>query len=147
MKNLLLQILPACVLVFGFCGISWAQRTPGEDPLTMNGPVSFMSLPSGGSPKSTGLDTHTDMPAWLKAKVARFEAKAYSAGLDDGTLLTDNDVNTTNTTQGVRRTCRQDVGSTQTNGIGRAPTSGNNPRTNANQQIVVLRGDLVNICR
>jgi hypothetical protein len=147
MKHLLMQLLPACVLAFGFCGSSLAQRIPGEDPLTMNGPVSFMSLPSGGNPRSTGLDTHTDMPAWLKAKVARFEAKAYSAGLDDGTLLSDNDVNTTNTTQGVRRTCRQDVGSVQASGIGRAPTSGNNARTNASQQIVVLRGDLVNICR
>lgn len=147
MKNLQWQLLPACVLVFGSCGSSMAQRVPGEDPLPLNGAVSFMSLPSGTSAKSTGLDTHTDMPAWLKAKVARFEAKAYSAGLDDGTLLTDNDVTTTSTTQGVRRSCRQDVGSTQSTGIGRAPATGGGARTSANQQIVVLRGDLVNICR
>lgn len=147
MKNLVLQYLPACVLALGLVGTSFAQRAPGEDPLRLTDPVSHLSLPGAAAAKSTSLDGNTEMPAWLKAKVARFEAKAYSAGLDDGTLLTDNDVNTTSTTQGVRRTCRQDVGSSQPNGIGRNPTSGGGPRTNANQQIVVLRGDLVNICR
>ncbi len=146
MKYPQLQLLSACVLTFSFCGSSLAQRTPGEDPLPVNGPVTFIALPSGAGTKSSGLDGRTDMPGWLKAKVARFEAKAFSAGLDDGTVLTDNDVNTT-TTQGVRRTCRQDVGSTQITGAGRAPATGNNARTNTNQQIVVLRGDLVNICR
>jgi hypothetical protein len=147
MKNLLLQCLPACVLALGFIGTSFAQRAPGEDPLRLTDPVSHLSLPGAAAVKSTSLDGNTEMPAWLKAKVARFEAKAYSGTLDDGTLLTDNDVTNTTTTQGVRRTCRQDVGSTQTTGVGRSPTAGNGPRTNANQQIVVLRGDLVNICR
>jgi hypothetical protein len=147
MKHLLMQLLPACALAFGFIGTSFAQRAPGEDPLRLTDPVSHLSLPGAAAAKSTSLDGNTEMPAWLKAKVARFEAKAYSAGLDDGTLLTDNDVNTTTTTQGVRRTCRQDVGSSQTSGVGRNPAAGNGPRSNANQQIVVLRGDLVNICR
>lgn len=147
MKKFYTQYLPACVLVLGFTGICFAQRAPGEDPLRLSSAVSHLSLPGAAAVKSTGLDGNTEMPAWLKAKVARFEAKAFSAGADDGTVLSDNDVTSTSTTQGVRRTCRQDVGSSQTGGVGRNPAAGNGPRTNANQQIVVLRGDLVNICR
>jgi hypothetical protein len=147
MKNLLMQCLPACVLALGFIGTSFAQRAPGEDPLRLNDPVTHLSLPGAAAGKSTSLDGNTEMPAWLKAKVARFEAKAFSDSADDGTLLTDNDVTNTTTTQGVRRTCRQDVGSAQVGGTGRNATAGNTARTRANQQIVVLRGDLVNICR
>lgn len=124
-----------------------AQRAPGEDPVHLQNKVSFLSLPGPAAAKSGSLEGSGEMPAWLKAKVARFEAKSFSGTADDGTLLNDNDVTNTSSTQGVRRTCRQDIGSTQTStGIGRAPTAGG-ARTNANQQIVVLRGDVVNICR
>ncbi len=147
MLHLQTLILPAVALAIALSGSAWAQRAPGEDPLQINGKVTHLALPLGTSPKSGSLDGNTEMPAWLSAKVARFEAKAFSAGADDGNLFTDNDINTTTTTQGVRRTCRQDVGSNTTaTGIGRAPTAGGT-RTNANQQIVVLRGDVVNICR
>ncbi len=124
-----------------------AQKAPGEDPVKLNNQVVHAGLPVGNSAKSGSLDGSGTMPAWLKAKVARFEAKSFSGTADDGTLLNDNDVTNTSSTQGVRRTCKQDIGSTQAStGVGRAPTTGGT-RTNANQQIVVLRGDVVNICR
>lgn len=147
MLHLQTQLLPAIALAISLALPAWAQLAPGEDPLQINGKVTHLALPLGASAKSGSLDGNTEMPAWLSAKVARFEAKAFSAGADDGSIFTDNDVNTTTTTQGVRRTCRQDVGSNTTaTGVGRAPTAGG-PKTNANQQIVVLRGDVVNICR
>ena len=113
--------------------------TPGEDPVVLTGPVKYISLPGGAAPKSSQLDRNPEMPAWMKARMARYEAKAFSATADDGTILTDNDVVTTATVQGLRKTCVQEIGS----------TSGNNTSnilSNA-PQVVVLRGDLINICR
>jgi hypothetical protein len=143
-----LLILSASVLALLSASDAFAQRAPGEDPLKIDGKVSHLALPAGPAPKPIGLDGTGELPAWLRAKAARFEAKVYSASVDDGSISSDNDVNATTTTQGVRRSCTQEVGSnTQTGAAaGRAASSGTT-RTNANQQIVVLRGDLVNICR
>jgi hypothetical protein len=143
-----LLILPASVLALLLATAAFAQRAPGEDPLKIEGKVSHLSLPAGPAAKPVGLDGTGELPAWLRAKAARFEAKVYSASVDDGSIFSDNDVNATTTTQGVRRTCTQEVGSNTQTGTtaARAAGTGTN-RTNANQQIVVLRGDLVNICR
>lgn len=114
--------------------------TPGEDPVVLTGPVKYISLPGGAAPKSSQLDRNPEMPAWMKARMARYEAKAFSATADDGTILTDNDVVTTATVQGLRKTCVQEIGS-GTSSDSATGTSSNAP------QIVVLRGDLINICR
>ena len=114
--------------------------TPGEDPVVLNAPVKYISLPGGAMPRSSQMDRSPEMPAWMKARMARYEAKAFSATADDGTILTDNDVVTTATVQGLRKTCVQEIGS-GTSSDGATGTSGNTP------QIVVLRGDLINICR
>jgi hypothetical protein len=143
-----LRAMPATVLALVFVTAAFAQRAPGEDPVRIDGKVSHMSLPAGPAVKSAGLDGSGELPAWLRAKAARFEAKIYSASADDGSVYSDNDVNNTATTQGVRRTCTQEVGSnTQANTAAGRATGAGASRTNANQQIVVLRGDLVNICR
>jgi hypothetical protein len=143
-----LLILPASVLALLLATEAFAQRAPGEDPLKIEGKVSHLSLPAGPAAKPVGLDGTGELPAWLRAKAARFEAKIYSASVDDGSVFSDNDVNNTSTTQGVRRTCTQEVGSnTQANTAAGRATGAGTARTNANQQIVVLRGDLVNICR
>ena len=81
------------------------------------------------------------MPAWLKAKVARFEAKAFSNTADDGSILNEKDVIARSSGEGIQRTCIQDIGSTTTDT--RTTTGG----PGGKQQIVVLRGNLVNICR
>jgi hypothetical protein len=117
-----------------------AQRAPGEDPVKLDSKVVHTGSPFGNSPKSGGLDGNSEMPAWLKAKVARYEAKSFSASADDGTLLTDKDLNTSTSSNTMRRSCTQDLGSTQA--PSRPTRAGGN-----NQQIVVLRGDVVNICR
>lgn len=131
--------LPALALAIAFSAQGYAQSAPGEDPLKITGKVEHFSSPNGPAPRSGSLEGSGEMPAWLKAKVARYEAKAFSASADDGTLLTDKDVTTTATTQGLRRSCTQDLGSST------APARPG--RLGNNQQIVVLRGDVVNLCR
>ena len=119
-----------------------AQHAPGEDPVQLNAPVQYLNLPIGGAQKSGQIDGRAGMPAWMQARVARYEAKSFSASANDGTILTNNDVVNTVTAQGLSKTCVQEVGGTSpaTNSLGNKSLSGQ-------QQIVVLRGDLVNICR
>lgn len=116
---------------------AWAQSAPGEDPLVLTKRVAPTGLPLNNQPKSTGLDQSSQMPAWMRAKVSRYTAKAYSANTDG--IYTDADVVTTATTDGFRRSCTQEIATQTTNAANRfgAP---------AQDQIVVLRGDLVNIC-
>lgn len=135
-----LFILPAAVLALFLASVASAQSAPGEDPLKITGKVEHFTSPNGPAPRSGSLEGSGEMPGWLKAKVARYEAKAFSASADDGALLTDKDVNTTSSTQGLRRSCNQDLGSS-------TQTATRPGRNGNNQQIVVLRGDVVNICR
>lgn len=114
--------------------------TPGEDPVVLTGPVRYISLPGGALPKSSQLDRNPEMPAWMKARMARYEAKAFSATADDGTILTDNDVVTTATVQGLRKTCVQEIGNN-------SGSSNSSSALGTTPQVVVLRGDLINICR
>ena len=116
-----------------------AQIRPGEDPVTLTKRVSTMQLPDGGVVKSKPLDS-AEMPASLRAKVARFEAKSKS-GETTG-FSSDKDVTRETSSDGFKKTCIQDVGSnTATTSQPGRPGQANN------QQIVVLRGDLVNICK
>lgn len=116
-----------------------AQIRPGEDPVTLTKRVSTMQLPDGGVVKSKPLDS-AEMPASLRAKVARFEAKSKS-GETTG-FSSDKDVTRKSSSDGFKKTCIQDVGSnTATTSQPGRPGQANN------QQIVVLRGDLVNICK
>jgi hypothetical protein len=118
-----------------------AQPAPGEDPVQLIQRLEQLSLPGPLAPKSGNLDGRLDMPAWMKARIARYEARAFSA-FADGTLLSDNDVVTSASAQGLRKTCVQEVGSVSSNdGALNRYGPGNQ------QQVVVLRGDLVNICR
>lgn len=125
-----------------------ALAAPGEDPMNLSGPVEHLSLPGPPAPKSGNLEGSMDMPAWMKARIARYEAKSFSASADDGTLLTDNNVVNTANAQGLRKTCVQEVGSSSSSG-GTSASGGSFNRYGPNnqQQIVVLRGDLVNICK
>ena len=88
----------------------------------------------------TGLDKRGAMPSWLRARIARYEARAFSD--DTSGIATQNDVVTTANAQGMQKTCVQEVGS-NTAAAGSAGKYGPNQAP----QIVVLRGDLVNICK
>ena len=120
-----------------------AFAAPGEDVIILKGPISYASTPMPESAKSEQLHQNTDIPAWMRARITRFTAKAYSATADDGSIITDNDVVTTTTSQGLRKTCVQEVGTTTTT----SDSLGGRYGPGQKDQVVVLRGDLVNVCR
>ena len=116
-----------------------AQNVPGEDPVILTNRIGLQMQLDGGVARSRPLD-NVEMPASMRAKVARFEAKA-NAGAAPG-ISTDADVTRETTSDGFQKTCIQEVGSTTTAaGTGGRVIGGNN------QQVVVLKGDLVNICK
>lgn len=121
-------------------GLATAQNAPGEDPVVLSKRVAIQMLPVGGSRGSEQIYLPTDMPASIKAKVARYEAKAKSERSEG--ILNDADVNQTATSDGFKRTCIQDIGSNTV-----SASAGGAKIAPGNQQIVVLKGDLVNICK
>ena len=129
------------LLVVVFSGsLAIAQSAPGEDPINLQNRVSIQMLPLGGAPKSSSINYSTDIPAWQKARIARYEAKAFSG--NKGDILTEKDVVNTSTSDGFKTTCTQSIGSTTAPATGITTGAGVKPV----EQVVVLRGDLVNIC-
>ena len=120
--------------------VALAQSAPGEDPISLQNRVSIQMLPLAGPPRSGSINFSTDIPAWQKARIARYEAKAFSG--NKGDILTEKDVINTATSDGFKTTCTQSIGSTL------APTTGITTGAGVKpvEQVVVLRGDLVNIC-
>lgn len=116
-----------------------AQNAPGEDPIRIDAKVVIQGLPFGTAPRSGYVNPSGDMPAWQKARIARYEAKAFSG--NKGDILTEKDVINTANSDGFKTTCTQSIGSV-VNSPGITTGAGFKP----NQQVVVLRGDLVNIC-
>ena len=128
-------------LVTGLCCMSSAftQNAPGEDPITFLKQTKFDSRPTSASPQSTGLDPLFGLPGWLNARVTRYTARAYSD--QTGDVLTENDAVTTASAQGLKKVCVQEVGSSPSeSGFGKYGPKGA-------AQVVVLKGDLVNICK
>lgn len=122
-------------------GIALAQAVPGEDPVVLNQRVQRTMLPLN-SVAPISQPSNAEMPAWMDAKLARFQAKAFAA--DTSGILTDQNVVTTVAQDGLRKVCTQEVGSNMANTVNGA-FNRFGPKPDA--QIVVLRGDLVNICR
>ena len=116
-----------------------AQNAPGEDPVVLTKRIGLQMMLDGGAAKSRPLD-NGEMPASMRAKVARYEATANS-GVAPG-ISTDADVTRETTGDGFQKTCVQAVGSSTTAGGAGGRVIGGN-----NQQVVVLKGDLVNICK
>ncbi|MEY4268016.1 MAG: hypothetical protein RIS90_2551 [Pseudomonadota bacterium] len=140
------RFLPCLILTLcGTGGLSTlsALAAPGEDLVILSKPVEHLSLPGPLAPKSGNLLGAFDMPAWMRARVTRYEAKAFSANADDGGMFTDSDTVNTANAIGLRKTCVQEVGSNANN----ANNTFNRYGPSNQQQIVVLRGDLVNICK
>ena len=110
-----------------------ATAAPGEDPVTISGRVTYLQLPTAAATRSTSIQYQQQLPDDAAAKISRYTAKAYSANI--GQIKTEKDVIQSVQTKGMQTNCYQSIGSTT------APsTSGNN------EQIVVLRGDVINIC-
>lgn len=118
----------------------WADTAPGEDPIQLQNRVSFNMMPFNSPARSATNTNPQEIPAWLDAKLARFQAKAYSA--DTNGVITEKDVNNTMSNDGIRKTCTQDIASNV--GTGAAATR-YGPKNDP--QVVVMRGDLVNICK
>ena len=134
------------LVCLSFVCINWlmiasanAQNAPGEDPVRIDNKVIIQGLPNGPPQRSGNIGRPAEIPPWQKAKMARYEAKAFSGNRGD--VLTERDVINTANSDGFKTTCTQSIGSVSTpagitTGGGFKPT----------QQIVVLRGDLINIC-
>jgi hypothetical protein len=136
---------PACACLMSLAAVSLlfaasarAQNAPGEDPVVLTKRISVQMLPIGGARTSVPLNAQNGMPAWMQAKVARFEAKANSDQTEG--MLTDSDVTRAANADGLKKTCIQEVGSNTVQAPGKFGLSNT-------QQIVVLKGDLVNICK
>lgn len=145
MKRYLIQAqkLGVAMAVAHLLSLQLAHGAPGEDTIELKGPVKYVNMPTAPQQRSGGMDGPTDLPAWMRARMTRYVAKAYGNSAEDGTIYTDSDVVTTVETEGFKKTCVQEVGSnTQA-----ADALGTRYGPNTRDQVVVLRGDLVNVCR
>lgn len=118
-------------------------QAPGEDPVVLTKHLTVQMQSTGTAAPSGQLEGSGSMPSWLRARIARYEAKAFSSDASSG-VLSDNDVVTTASAQGMQKTCVQEVGSST---VSSTSSSASKYGPSQTAQIVVLRGDLVNICR
>lgn len=141
MKNYLQNSSLCIVIGFFTPALAFAQFAPGEDPIQLTKLSKTELRPTAPQQVSGSLDPLFGMQGWLRARVTRYEARAYSDNAAEN-LLTDNDAVTTASAQGLNKVCVQEVGSTasSTSGFGKYGPKGG-------AQIVVLKGDLVNICK
>ena len=116
-----------------------AQNVPGTDPVRIESKVVLQGLPNGPAPRSGNIAPLAEIPPWQRSKITLYEAKAFSG--NRGNILTEKDVINTASSDGFKTTCTQTIGSTVAP-AGITTGGGFKPK----DQIVVLRGDLVNIC-
>ena len=127
-------------------GIGWsmsvaslAQAAPGEDTVTISKPVTYLALPTMPRAPSGSIRYTQDLPPGTAAKVGRYTADAYAA-TPSSNVKTDRDVVQSVKTNGLYTTCNQSVASTT------GPAGPGGTSLNSQDQIVVLRGDMINIC-
>lgn len=138
-----LLMATAVCLSAPFCALAQA---PGEDPIVLNKEVKVQMLPLNQAKSSNQITFDTGIPAWQQAKLSRYTAKAFSA--DTTGIYTEKDVVQSVKTQSGKVTCSQSVGSnTVSTAAGSATGTGKVGQiTPTGDQVVVLRGDLVNVC-
>ena len=110
-----------------------ATAAPGEDPVVIQGRVSYLQLPTAPAAKSGSIQYNKGLPDEANAKISRYTAKAFSANIGD--IKTEKDVVQSVQTKGSQTNCYQSIGSVS------APNKLGN-----HEQVVVLRGDVINIC-
>lgn len=135
------------ILAVAFSPSAWSQDMPGSDPIVLEGAVSYLALPTPAVKPSKQIEQGDGMPSWLQAKVTRYETKAF-ATLDggDGTIYTERDVISTQSGNALQRNCTTEVASNTYAPGGVGPSGRYGPGA-SQDQIVVLRGDVVTICK
>ena len=125
---------------------SQAQPAPGSDPIVLGTPIDYLALPTAPLRPSEQLNNAEELPSWLQAKISRFEAKAF-AKLEggNGTVYTEQDVVSRQTGNALQRTCSTEVAS-NTIAAGVGPSGRYGPGSGGDQ-IAVLRGDVITICK
>lgn len=121
--------------------ICLAQPAPGEDPLPVGQKIQRTMVPLNLG-MSSQQPAFQEIPAWMDAKLARFQAKAFAA--DTSGISTDENVVTRYAQDGLRKVCTQNIAS---NSAINSSTPFNRYGPKPDSQIVVLRRDLINICR
>ncbi len=137
-----LKLAAACLLfAIALMGHGLANaQAPGQDTIVLNSAPS--SSGAGATPErpGKGLDERQEMPIGLKAKIARYTALSMGKGEDSASSQT---IVQRAESAGFTKTCVQDIASnTAPTGLG---TGRYGPR--AQDQVVVLRGDFINVCR
>lgn len=126
------RIFKLVSLAAGLAFAGLAAAAPGEDPVVVNNRVSYLQLPTARPAGSSAMVQRTDLPDNSKAKIARYIAKSYAP--DTQGMQTEKDVVSSVRTSGTRTTCVQSL----------APSGG--VQQPGSDQVIVVRGDLVNIC-
>jgi len=125
---------------------AWAQGAPGSDPIVLGGAVSYQALPTPTVQASGQIDGNIGIPPWMQAKISRYEAKAFAQlEGESGVVKTENDVISVQKGNALARTCTTNVSSNT--GAAAAGPSGHYDPNGSADQITVLRGDLVTICK
>lgn len=132
-KHLSFCLAAACSLLLWAPGVR--AQMPGEDTVSITRPVTYLQLPTAIKAPSGDIHYNQVLPPNLAAKVGRYTAEAYAAN-PGSNVKTERDVVQSVKTRGLYTTCNQSVAST----TGPAGPGG------GKDQVVVLRGDLVNIC-
>ena len=146
MKHSIFRASVALVALLGGQAV-WAQGAPGSDPIILTDQVSYLALPAPAFQPSGQLEQSGEMPAWLQAKVTRFEAKAFAdVGGGSGVVFTERDVISTQRGNALQRTCSTNVASNVGQAAAAGPANRYGPGS-GQDQMVVLRGDLVTICK
>lgn len=140
---LLKKLSPIALAVWIVAANAQIMGGPGEDPIVITRKMSAPMGPALAAPRSSPLPPSPVTPAWLEAKVARLEAKAWS--FDAGKLVTDKNLLAAASSDGMRKVCIQDIGSSIVTAS--SADRGSSLLPNTEPQIVVLKGDVVNICR
>ena len=126
----------ATALVLLAAPLAQAQA-PGEDTLTLTKPVTYLELPTARRAPSEDIRYHQELPSNVAAKIGRYTAGAY-APTPGSDIQTERDVVQSVKTNGLYTTCTQLVASTTAGAAGIKSTG--------KDQVVVLRGDMINIC-
>ena len=114
-------------------------QVPGEDTVSLTKPVTYLQLPTAKRAPSGNISYTQDLPSNIAAKVGRYTGEAYAPKVGSN-VKTERDVVQSVKTNGLYTTCNQSVAST----TGSAGPGGLKP--GSGDQVVVLRGDVINIC-
>ena len=112
-----------------------ALAGPREDPVSITGKVQYLQVPTAPRTVSGSISFNRGVPDDMQAKIARYTAQAYSP--NTGGILTENNVVQSVHTNGTQTTCTQSI----------VPTGASNGVGGTGDQVVVLRGDVINVCR